>query len=403
MSSSALAVTSRALLLGDASVIGRLATIIALAPGPFRRSARLLVIPRECVEGVEVTAEAIQITTMHGEVILPAASGPNRYDQMEQALLRLTSAAGITRHNSSSRSAMSTMPAAPKVQPSGKSPGDPKQRVLWEDRHLTDGRILIERPRTTVAEDGITGWLLSAGRAWRLLSRRTQWCLALAVIFLLQRLAEPSGLIFAVVLVGFLLWTDPAAASNRWIRRRSLEAELAASDSVEARVAGAACRAWRETGDEPSWRSPALAMTRATFDGDREVDAIVDLALRIHSTRRDLGASPTGPAHEVWRQQVSALNEAASRLGERADALIRHRDQAVALTAELAQLAELERLERSALVVDDLTLEISASGLTQRHVPVAEQITAARQAVGELVELMMHTRAPLAEPLRLRQ
>jgi hypothetical protein len=44
------------------------------------------------------------------------------------------------------------------------------------------------------------------------------------------------------------------------------------------------------------------------------------------------------------------------RLGERADALIRHRDQAAELSVELTQLAELERLERSALVVDDLAL-----------------------------------------------
>jgi hypothetical protein len=92
---------------------------------------------------------------------------------------------------------------------------------------------------------------------------------------------------------------------------------------------------------------------RAAFDGDRGVDAVIDLALRIHDARTQLGAMPTGPARVIWQQQWTALDAAAERLSQRADALIRHREQAAQLSRELAEL------ERSVLVVDDLTIATS--------------------------------------------
>jgi HAMP domain-containing protein len=149
---------------------------------------------------------------------------------------------------------------------------------------------------------------------------------------------------------------------------------------------------------EPSWSSPLLAASR--FDGQAEVDRIVDLALRIRSARVSLGLRPAGTAAEYWDRQSAALEAAALRLGHRADALIRYRDQAALLSAELRQLADLERLERSAAEVDGITAATSAlpgrgDGDLRR---VADEVAAVRGAVAELVELMTRTRAPLAEP-----
>ncbi len=56
-----------------------------------------------------------------------------------------------------------------------------------------------------------------------------------------------------------------------------------------------------------------------------------------------------------------------------------------------------ERLERSALLIDDLTIETSAAP-AHAGTPVSEQIEAVRQVVSELIEVMNRTRAPLAEP-----
>ena len=150
--------------------------------------------------------------------------------------------------------------------------------------------------------------------------------------------AALAGLAFVGLLLGFLWARNPAVTAKRH-GRASAEAELAEADWIESRVAGAACRAWEETLQEPSWSSPALSVTRAAFDGDREVDAIIDLALRIMAARRQLGQMPTGPAIGIWQEQWKALDAAARRLGERAHALIRHRDQAARLSSELAELA----------------------------------------------------------------
>ena len=125
-------------------------------------------------------------------------------------------------------------------------------------------------------------------------------------------------------------------------------------------MAAAAGRAWAETVREPSWHSPLLAASR--FDGQAEVDRIVDLALRIRRTRVSLGLRPAGSAAEYWDRQSAALEAAAHRLGGRADALIRYRDQAVLLSAELHQLTDLERLERSAAEIDGIRPRRPAPG-----------------------------------------
>jgi hypothetical protein len=271
------------------------------------------------------------------------------------------------------------------------------QSGLWRNRYLVGGQIRITGGSAAARHAGGSGWFESAGRAWRRLPRKVQWIVAIALFVWLQNVAAPAGVVFAVVFVIFLAVTDPTQLAKRR-QVPTPEQALAATGWIEAQVAGAACRAWEETVQEPSWYSPALAATRATFDGRREVDTIVDLALRIHAARHQLGAQPVGPAGEYWRQQQEALDRAALRLGDRADALIHHRDQAAALSAQLAQLAELERLERSALVVDDLTRETSASPVGRGLGSVSDQISAAHQAVSELIDLMTRTRAPLAEP-----
>jgi hypothetical protein len=189
----------------------------------------------------------------------------------------------------------------------------------------------------------------------------------------------------------------PDAAQEAWQARAQLEQQMAATGSLEARVAAAACRAWRETLQERSWSSPVLELTRVTFDGDGEVDAIIDLALRIHDARAQLGPAPSERVRDYWRQQRDALDASARRLGDRADALIRQRDLAAQLTAELDHLRELERLDRSAIVVDDLTYETAAGRDIPGQPSVAEQIQTARTTIADLVDSMHRTRPPLAE------
>jgi hypothetical protein len=178
------------------------------------------------------------------------------------------------------------------------------------------------------------------------------------------------------------------------------EVSLAASDTTEARVAAAASRAWLETVGEPAWQSPHLAHSRAAFDGQAEVDQIIDLAVRIYQTRIRLGVRPGGPAGEYWDRQNDALERASLQLGERADALIRFRDQTEQLSAELRHLADLEHLERTALEIQDLTLEtaprpaLADGGLSN----VADQIAGVRAAMTELLDLMTRTLAPLQAP-----
>lgn len=287
-------------------------------------------------------------------------------------------------------------------------------RPLWPDRYLTDGRLIIDpRPGPRAVPPPATAWeaawdrgvdqvasldwLAWCGREWRRLGDG-QKALLLVVLFFLT-----GGLGWLVPLAGVAVLryredqqlqappSPPAAAP---------EVALAAWDSIEARVAAAASRAWAETLREPSWHSPFLAATRAAFDGEAEVRQVVALADRIRQARGRLGPRPAGPAAEFWDRQQRALDDAARRLGTRADALIRHRDQAAALSGELQHLTDLERLERSAAEVDALTVETAyGSGRGDGGLgDVAADIAAVRAAMTDLVDLMTRTRAPLARP-----
>jgi hypothetical protein len=280
-------------------------------------------------------------------------------------------------------------------------------RPLWPDRYLTGGRLVIgPGPRAEVPpetawdrlaeEVARLDWLAWCGREWRRLDsgQKALACL-LAFVF-------TGGLALLVPLAGVAVVRYREEQVRTELRRpvSPPEVSLAAWDTIEARVAGAASRAWAETLREPAWHSPFLAGTRAAFDGDAEVRQVVGLADRIRQARSRLGARPTGPAAEFWDRQQTALDDAARRLGQRADALIRHRDQAAALSVELQNLADLERLERSAAEVDVLTVETAyGSGRGDGGLgSVADDIAAVRQAMTDLVDLMTRTRAPLAQP-----
>ena len=164
---------------------------------------------------------------------------------------------------------------------------DDEGAALWPDRYLTEGRLVVVRsPR----REPSSRWARLRAAAVRL-DRAVR-----------ARLGLPSSA------------PEPPSPAP--------EAAFAAWDTTEARVAAAAGRAWAETVREPSWSSPLLAASR--FDGQAEVDRIVDLALRIRSARVSLGVRPPGTAAEYWDRQSAALEAAALRLGHRADALIRY-------------------------------------------------------------------------------
>lgn len=285
-------------------------------------------------------------------------------------------------------------------------------RQLWRARHLTGGRIVVRRPSAPPTDGPDWRWELHRqvqlrGRDWRRLERWQQWLIAVVVASVVAApfasISEDLRAVVALLVLGgfgALLYASRPGAAWPTPSPPRPEAALAASGTTEARVAGAACRAWAETVREPSWRSPFLASSRAAFDGAAEVDRIVDLALRLHAARRNLGPRPAGPTGQYWDRQQRALEDAAVRLGRRADALIAYRDQAAALSVELRQLADLERLERSAVEIDGLTVETAyASGRGDGGIgDVAAEIAGVRAAMTDLVDLMTRTRAPLAEP-----
>ncbi len=211
--------------------------------------------------------------------------------------------------------------------------------------------------------------------------------------------------------IGALLWVLGAVAIIATRKRstqtspvsrpspRSPEEMLAAADTTEARVTAAASRAWLETICEPAWQSPHLARSRATFDGSAEVDQIIELAFRILQTRLRLGVRPPGPAGDYWERQHQALEHAAYQLGDRADALIRYRDQAGQLSEELRHLADLERLESTALEIQDLTRQTASSATDRSSMSrVSEEIAGVHAAMTELVDLMTRTLTPLQAP-----
>jgi hypothetical protein len=295
------------------------------------------------------------------------------------------------------------------------APVPEEARPLWPDRYLTDGRLVISRspgahppaaPASAweatwdraVEQAAGLDWLAWCGREWRRLDSGQKTVLVVLLVLF------TGGLGLLVPFAGVLVLDHREDTARRALPPvpppPSPEVTLAAWDTIEARVAGAASRAWAETLREPAWHSPFLAGTRAAFDGDAEVRQIVDLASRIRQARGRLGPRPTGPAAEFWDRQQTALDDAARRLGHRADALIRHRDQAAALSVELQHLTDLERLERSAAEVDVLTVETAyGSGRGDGGLgSVAEDIAAVRLAMTDLVDLMTRTRAPLAQP-----
>ena len=272
--------------------------------------------------------------------------------------------------------------------------------AMWPERCLTDGRVVVLRQ--PAPEGPAPSWLQRRGREWRRLQRLEQWLVAAtATTVLASPFGEVSVDAEAGALVGFaalgltLLWRSreqPPAPAPRSV---PTEAELACSGTPEARVAGAATRAWGETIREPSWRSPYLAASRAVFDGRAEVDAIVAVALRVHGARIGLGSRPDGPAGVSWDQQQAALDRAAAQLGTRADALIGYRDQAAALTAQLAALRDRERMERSAVLVDGLTVETALGCSGVGIATVTAEIEGVRAAMADVAELL--GRRPLLE------
>ncbi|GAB3358916.1 hypothetical protein [Modestobacter lapidis] len=278
--------------------------------------------------------------------------------------------------------------------------GDASRRALWPSRCLTGGRLVITRedvPNRVLREDG---WVQRRGDDWRRLPGWQQWAIAALVFVLLQSIVSPWGVVVLLAHVVFLALTGVPEATPGAVTTPPAEAQLAALSTVEARVAGAACRAWAETIDEPAWQSPYLRESRAAFDMRAEVDRIVDLALRIHATRRQLGPRPQGALADYWEQQWAALDRAGVQLGHRADALIRYRDQAADLSVELRHLADLERLERSAAEIDGLTVETARSGPVGLGGMdgVEAQLIGVRQAMTDLLDLMTRTRAPLLTP-----
>jgi len=285
--------------------------------------------------------------------------------------------------------------------------------MLWRERYGTSAPAFLLRrtlpplppPEPRPPAVSPTGWTASAGRAWRRLPTAIQWVVMLGLFFGMQTLTPPAGVVFVVVWVVFVAITSPDTrpapeAPDERPRYSYKETVLASTTSLEAQVAGAASQAWEETKAEPAWSSPLLTVIRESFDGDREVDAIVDVAARINHARSTLGAKPAGPPARIWQQQAEALDRAALSLGDRADAIIRHRDQAAALSAEMAQLDALERLQRSSVLVEDLTIETSiAAAVNHGQLSVSDQIAATRAAVTDLIELMTRTLAPLDTPV----
>jgi hypothetical protein len=293
---------------------------------------------------------------------------------------------------------------------------------LWTSQYLTDGRLVITRsPRRrpspnawqaeldsvrksfVLARDFLVrqDWLDWCGRQWiALTSTQKWWIVVLSILF-------TGGVALLLPLAGVPVHQyrtshgRPTPRVPYVVDPTSPEMALAGWDTPEARVAAAASRAWLATVREPAWQSAFLARSRAAFDGQREVDQIIDVALRIRAIRLDMGMRPSGPAAAaLWERQFQALEAVAFQLGNRADALIRYRDQTAALSQELQELAALERLQRSATAVDELSIETAGyvERRDERILDVADQIIGVRQAMTDIVDLMTRTRAPLDSP-----
>ncbi|WP_147261987.1 hypothetical protein [Blastococcus sp. TF02A-26] len=267
---------------------------------------------------------------------------------------------------------------------------------------------------TTPGDSPQRDWMMVAAHRWRRSDTKQRWWGGFAALLVASLIGAPFrplsedaaagvSLVVLAVFGGLLL----LALSRHPVKPRpvtfpppSPEQVLAAVDSTEARVAAAASRAWIETLREPSWHSPYLTASRATFDGQSQLDQIVDIALRIHSARVSLGARPGGPAAHLWDRQQATLEGAAHQLGRRADALIRYRDQAARLSSELRSLEDLERLTATSTQIDGLALEVAHGhdpvdgGLARMN----DEVAAIRDSVNDLLTEMMRTSELLAHP-----
>lgn len=283
--------------------------------------------------------------------------------------------------------------------------------AAWPQRCLTDGQLVITRGRDARPRGSTAEVLRGVGLMWRELTRRQKWWTWIGVLILATLIGAPfrlisedaSGVVSACVLGAFgvlLLLAGYQAGMPVVPRPPSPEEVLARTDSAEARVAGAASRAWMETMREPSWHSPYLATSRATFDGQAEVDEIIDMALRIHGARMSLGPRPAGSAASLWDRQHLTLERAADRLGRRADALIRYRDQAARLSGELRNLADLERVAATTAQIDGLAVEVAhGQGPTDGGLAdMAHEVAAIRATVTELLDEMIRTSELVTEP-----
>jgi hypothetical protein len=279
--------------------------------------------------------------------------------------------------------------------------GPDERTALWPDRHLTRGRLLIERgPAPAPAWPFGRRLLDQAGRWWASLQ---PWHRGGLSVLVAVGAGAPFRSIDPVLAGGMSLITLLAIGVLLLARPRPVpvhpdltEATLAAGDTTEARVAAAATRAWRETVEEPAWNSPYLVRSRAAFDGQAQVDHIIDVALDIFATRVRLGVRPRDASVEYWERQQAALERTAEQLGERADALIRYRDGAAQLSAQLARLAVLEDLESAALDIADLAVRSAPAGYEDDGGlgAVADEIVAVHAAMTDLVDLMTDTLSP---------
>lgn len=153
------------------------------------------------------------------------------------------------------------------------------------------------------------------------------------------------------------------------------------------RVAAAASRAWNEIIAQPAWTTNWMVVHRDRFDGAREVADIVDTAMQIMSGRETLGRPAAGVAGSYWHRQHAELDAAAGRLGTRADSLIRCRDHVAELSRAVHHLEELQRMERSALAVDQIVIATSFgyADHERRMADLADEIAAARMGIEDLL------------------
>ncbi len=276
---------------------------------------------------------------------------------------------------------------------------------LWPNRCRTLGRLVINRsnpPPVPKRQVQLPSWLRRLGDPWKRKSPPVRWAVAVLLLPLFVLYAVPFQVIsgeayvaavsILICLLGLSLWLAGDRPTPRPLPdpEGKLLARLAGSERPEANVAAAASRAWNEIVAEPAWASPWMAGQRAGFDGAAEVAQIVETALEIMVGRQAVGRQADGVAKSAWHRQHAVLDDAAHRLGTRADCLIRLRDRVTALSRALHHLEELQRMERSALVVDDIVVQ-TAYGYAdheQRMSAVADEIAGLRLGVEDLLAVL---------------